>query len=209
MIQVSVSVCMFIILIGPFIIIFNIVSDIRGWDKTFPALADADIKQMTKCRGIPDVFLYLESVIHFAQIQCLLTFETSLRKFVAFTLLFCFRTRISPPRRRVGRPRRAPRTTPSPSTVLSSRTRFSEHRSRTSRSPRPRPTRGCRCSSPRRTGTCSRTGRGAPTSSTSPPRHTPSHPSPPRASSSSAVRGKHRARSPKYRSKSSTLPSCR
>ena len=68
MIQVSLSVfvCIFIILIGPFIIIFNIVSDIRGWDKTFPALADADIKQMTKCRGIPDLFLYLESVIHFA-----------------------------------------------------------------------------------------------------------------------------------------------
>ena len=46
MIQVSVFVCMFIILIfliGPFIIIFNIVSDIRGWDKTFPVLADADI----------------------------------------------------------------------------------------------------------------------------------------------------------------------
>ena len=95
--------------------------------------------------------------------------------------LFCFRIRISPLRRRVGRPRRAPRTTPSPSTVLSSRTRFSEHRSRTSRSPRP--TRGCRCSSPRRTGTCSRTCRGTPTSSTSRPRHTPSRPSPPRASS--------------------------
>ena len=45
MIQVSLSVfvCIFIILIGPFNIIFNIVSDIRGWDKTFPALADADI----------------------------------------------------------------------------------------------------------------------------------------------------------------------
>ena len=45
MIQVSLSVfvCIFIILIGPFIIIFNIVSDIRGWDKTFPASADADI----------------------------------------------------------------------------------------------------------------------------------------------------------------------
>ena len=38
MIQVSLSVfvCIFIIMIGLFIII-NIVSDIRGWDKTFPA----------------------------------------------------------------------------------------------------------------------------------------------------------------------------
>ena len=40
---------------------------------------------MIKCRGIPDVQLYLESVIHFAQMQCILTFEISWR-----TVWSCF-----------------------------------------------------------------------------------------------------------------------
>ena len=108
----------------------------------------------------------------------IISFETFLSDF----LLIYFRIRAQP-RRQDGRGQRAPRTTPSPSTALFSRTRFSGLSLRTTRSPLPRPTRGCRCSSPRRTGTCSRTGRGTPTSSTSRPRHTPSRPSPPRASS--------------------------
>ena len=116
------------------------------------------------CQGIPEVFPDLESVIHLAQMKCILTFETSWRSLVM--LLF-----------------QGLLTTPSPSTALFSRTRFSGLSLRTTRSPLPRPTRGCRCSSPRRTGTCSRTGRGTPTSSTSRPRHTPPRPSPPRASS--------------------------
>ena len=93
MIQVSFSVfvCIFIILIGPFITVFNIVMSVISVTGTRPFqpllmltndYVPRDSGGVSADADADAVFPYLESVIHLAQMQCILSFETSWRSLV-------------------------------------------------------------------------------------------------------------------------------